>query len=121
MQSRLAVPLGLILGIASVTGAARASDDAATIVKRASANFAGAKTYQGTWEMTTSMGQMGSMTLNMEIKSVSASGKLFTKMTPSGQATGMMAMGAQMANMTMVDDGKNAYMYMQAMNQYSKM
>lgn len=120
MQRVFAARLGLLLGLSAVAVSARAADEAAAIVHTAAAYMSAGKSYQGLWETTNSMGQMGSMTLNMDMKMVPASGKAYMKVTPTGQATGMMAMGAAMANATIVDDGKNMYMYMQAVNGYFK-
>jgi len=114
------VRLGMVLCGLAAAQAVQAGPDAAAIVKKATAAISGAKTYQATWEITSSAGQMGSMVLNMDMKRVPASGKTYMKIAPTGQATGMMAMGAAMANTTMVDDGKTAYVYMQAQGGYYK-
>lgn len=104
-----------LIGLAA---SAAAAQDAAAIMKRAEQAIQNARTYQAVWQMTTSMGQMGSMTMKMEIKK--SGNKTAMKMSPVGQPTGMMAMGATMANMQMVDDGKTSWVYLAGMNGYMK-
>jgi outer membrane lipoprotein-sorting protein len=120
MQKSLTVRIGLILGCLAAAPAALAGPDAAAIVKKATAAMKTAKSYQATWDIKSSAGQMGTMSLSMEMKMVPASGKMYMKVAPTGQATGMMAMGAAFANTTMVDDGKTTYMYNQAQGGYYK-
>src|SRR6266496_4184996 len=69
-----------------------------------------AKTYQTTWETSISAAQ-GSMKVATEIKRIAAQGKTRVKVSPVGTPTGQLAMGAAMANMLFVDDGKFAYSY----------
>src|SRR5207302_331839 len=92
MQIIWAVRLGLLLGALTTMGSAAVAQDPAAIMKKASAGMTVANTYQATWETTTSMGQMGSMNLTTEIKSVPAAGKSYVRVTPNGPGTGMMAM-----------------------------
>lgn len=99
---------------------AMAAPDAAAIMKKATASMKGLKTYQATWVMTMGMGAMGTMSINMDMKMIPGQGKFAMKMSPTGQATGQMAMAGAMANMQSVDDGKNMYMYLPVMGGYQK-
>jgi len=107
------------LAVAGVAVPASAAPDAAAIMRKAFAGMKSAKTYQARWLMIMSMGEMGSMTMNMDMK-MTASGKAAITTTPAGKATGMMAMGAGMASSTAVSDGKTVTMYMKGMNAYWK-
>lgn len=109
----------LALGLATLATAAMAGPDAAAIMRQAQASMKTANTYQALWKINVSMGEMGSMTMDMDMKTTNG-GKVFMSMTPSGKATGMMAMGAAMAKTTVVGDGKTTYVYMAGMNQYMK-
>lgn len=111
---------GLILGALSLLMAqSLAAPSGEEIIKKASAAMQSAKSYQAVWQMNMSMGPMGSVSLAMDIKMLPGK-KMYMKMTPIGQPTGQMAMGAAMMNMQMVDDGKNMWAYMPATKQYSK-
>jgi outer membrane lipoprotein-sorting protein len=111
---------GMLLAVLAVGAQANAAPDAAAIMRKAGEAMMRAKTYQATWAMTSTMGTMGSLQMNMEVRTIPASGKTFLRISPAGQASGMMAMGAAMANSLIVDDGKTTYVYMQAMGGYSK-
>src|SRR2546421_12454025 len=103
--------IGSLMGfaiMAAATGSAWAAPDANAIMKKSMAAMSGAKTYQATIQMNTTMGPANSATASMDIKMVPAQGKLAVKMAPVGQATGLMAQAAMFMNMTMVDDGKNS-------------
>ncbi len=100
--------------------AGAAAQDGAAIMRKAVDAMSKAKTYQAQWKMVVSMGNMGSMTMNMDMKTTS-DGKARVTTEPSGQGTGMMAAGAAMASSVAVSDGKTLYMYMKAMNTYMKM
>ena len=97
-----------------------AAPDPAAIMKKAGLAVNNAKTYQGKWRMVISMGDMGTMSMDMDVKTTS-DGKAYIATTPVGTPTGMMAMGAAMAATTTVSDGKTLYTYIKAMNAYQKM
>ncbi len=108
-------------GLATFLGAsAMAGPDAAAIIRKASAPMKTAKTYQAKWRMVMSMGDMGTMSMDMDMKTTS-DGKAYVTTTPVGTPTGMMAMGAAMASTTTVSDGKTVYIYLKGMNAYQKM
>lgn len=115
--------VAVLCAVAALAAGSASAQDGKAILKKMSSTMqetvAGASTYQSTMLMTTSMGQMGSMTARMEIKMLPKR-KMAMDMNPVGAGTGMMAMGAAMAQMKMVDDGKNMWMYMVKMKQYMK-
>lgn len=120
MNTVYASRCGLLLGALSLlTTRTLAAPSGEEIIKRASAAMQSARSYQAVWQMSMNMGQMGSVSLAMDIKMIPGK-KMYMKMTPVGQPTGQMAMGAAMMNMQMVDDGTNMWAYMPAMKQYNK-
>jgi outer membrane lipoprotein-sorting protein len=106
-----------LVGLSLATSAA---PDGNAIMRKAVEAMSKAKTYQSDWRTIISMGSMGSMTMNMSMKTAPG-GKVYMHTTPAGQGTGMMAAGAAMAESITVSDGKTVYMYMKAMNAYMKM
>ncbi|MEP6757152.1 MAG: hypothetical protein ABJA67_16730 [Chthonomonadales bacterium] len=88
------------------------------IITRNQAVMKGAKTYQAVMSMTQNMGAQGSMMLNVEAKI--AGKKSMMKISPTGQATGLMAMGAAMANVEVYNDGTKMITYMKSLNTYSE-
>lgn len=94
--------------------------DAAAIMKQAGDAISKAKTYHGKWRMVMSMGEMGSMSMEMDVQAT-RDGKVRVETKPVGTPTGMMAMGAAMATTTTVSDGKNVYTYLKGLNAYQKM
>ncbi len=109
------VALAMALGTAG-----SAAPDGASIMRKAVDAMSKAKTYQANWRMVISMGNMGNLTMNMDMKTTS-DGKARITTEPAGQGTGMMAAGGAMASSLAVSDGKTLYMYMKAMNSYMKM
>jgi len=118
--TRAARPVILAAALSLTVASAQAAPDARALVTSATSAMQKARSYQGTWLMTMSMGQIGSLSMSIDMKMVPAAGKFAVKMAPTGQATGQMAMGAPMVNMSMVSDGKTVYVYMPAMNGYSR-
>jgi outer membrane lipoprotein-sorting protein len=110
-----------MLGAALLLSApATASPDAKTIIGKAKAAMKNAKTYQATLVTSMDMGQMGSMSISTQVKSI-AGKKTLVKTTPIGKPTGMMAMaGPAASEMQIVDDGKFTWFYFKGMNAYSK-
>jgi outer membrane lipoprotein-sorting protein len=109
----------LLCALALIAAPAPAAPTAQDILKKAEATMNGARTYQAAFRTNVSMGQMGSISMNMRIRAI-PNKKMSMTTTPNGQPTGMMAMGAANANMTVVDDGKTFWVYMPAMKMYSK-
>ncbi|MBM3494526.1 MAG: hypothetical protein FJX72_09450 [Armatimonadetes bacterium] len=107
------------LALTVAASGAYAAPDGAAIIRKAVQSMRQAKTYQSEWRVIVSMGNMGSMTMNMTMKTTS-DGKARVTTEPSGKGTGMMAAGGAMASSTAVSDGKHMYMYMKAMNSYIK-
>jgi outer membrane lipoprotein-sorting protein len=114
-----AVHRGLITGVLAILVSQAFAQDAQQVMKRAEAAMKSVKTYQATMVMSMEMGQMGSMSMNMDIKMI-PNKKMTMKMSPAGQPTGMMAMGAASMNMHMVDDGKTMWTYMPMMKGYAR-
>lgn len=94
-----------------VCTAAGAAPDAAAIMKKAQSLMEAPKTYQARWLMSISMGQMGTVSMNMDVKIVPGQGKIHMKLNAAGQGSGQIAMTAPMASMELVDDGKTAIVY----------
>jgi outer membrane lipoprotein-sorting protein len=115
---RFAQSLAMATLLSSTAVASLAAPTAQEIMQKSAATMKSSKTYQAVMGMTTSMGQMGSMSLNIDIKK--SGEKMSVTTSPSGQATGQMAMGAAFATMHMVSDGKTTWTYMPAMKQYFK-
>lgn len=109
----------LMLPALAVMLHAHAAPDPAAIMRKAAEAVKKAKTYQATWHIVTSMGDMGSLTMEMVMKTT-ADGKAHVTTKPIGTPTGMMAMGAAMAETTMVSDGKTLWVYLKGMNAYQK-
>jgi len=105
----------LTAGIAQAWAAPTAAD----VIQKSKTTYNAMKTYQGKWQMDMKMGQMGSMSMLMDVKMLPGKAARIAT-SPVGQATGMMAMGAAMSQMQMVDDGKTAWTYMPAMKMYTK-
>lgn len=106
--------------VAAVSASVWAAPNAAAIIRKAAEPMKKARTYQAKWRMVMSMGDMGAMSMDMDVKTTS-DGKAYVSTVPVGTPTGMMAMGAGMAASTTVSDGKVVYMYMKGMNAYQKM
>ena len=94
--------------------------NAQEIVNKCKSVMTSVRTYQGTWQMSMSMGQMGAMAITMDMKSIPKSGKMFMKVTPFGTPSGMLAATGGSMNAQMTDDGKVLYKYDKNKNQYSK-
>ncbi len=103
-----------------IAGPVLADAQADAIIKKAQAAMNNVNSYQAVWEMQTSMGPQGSMSMTMTMKSKPKEGKFIIKIAPAGKPTGQMAMAGAMMNMEMVDDGKTMYMYMPVMGGYRK-
>lgn len=97
-----------------------AGPDAQDIAMKCKAVMTAVRTYQGTWQMSMIMGQMGSMSITMEMKAVPSSSKLYMTVKPLGTPSGMLAAPGASMNAQMIDDGKNLYKYDRNKNQYSK-
>lgn len=120
MTKRITIPVLAALVVLVWQTPALSAPDAAAIVRKAAEAAKKAKTYQAKWRTVISMGDMGSMTMDMNVKAT-ADGKTRVETTPVGTPTGMMAMGAAMASTTVVSDGKTMYLYLKGMNAYQKM
>jgi outer membrane lipoprotein-sorting protein len=105
--------------IALVVAQATAQPDAGVILQRARKALTGLTSYQARWVMNMTS-NVGSLTMNMDMKVIPAQGKLAMTMSPAGKATGQMAMASMMLQMQMVDDGKTAFFYMPMMGGYQK-
>jgi len=111
---------GLVLGALSLLAVrTMAAPTGEEIMKKAAAAMKSARTYQAIWQMSMSMGTMGSMAMNMDIKMIPGK-KMRMSMATAGQPTGQLAMMGSMMNMQMIDDGKTMFMYNPVMKQYSK-
>lgn len=120
MTTRSAGGVCAVMALAVLAASTNAAPDPAAIMKKAGESVTKAKTYQSTWRVVVTMGDMGSMSMDMVMKMASG-GKAFVSTTPAGKPTGMMAAGANMAASTTVSDGKTAIIYMKGMNSYQKM
>src|SRR5258708_17023605 len=89
-----------------------AGPDAKTIMKRCEANLSFYRTYQAVWEASMSMGQMGVVALNLDMKISPSDRKSSLKIAPLGQPTGSFMMAAPNLNAWHVGDCKNSYLYL---------
>jgi outer membrane lipoprotein-sorting protein len=96
-----------------------AAPTAQEIMAKSVAAVKGLKSYQAVMQMNMSMGTMGSVAMQMDLKSMGDK-KTAVSTRPAGQATGQMAMLAQLLTMQIVDDGTNMWMYRPAAKAYSK-
>ncbi len=91
--------------LALASASASAAPTPQQIIEKGQARINSAKTYQVTYQMTQTMGAMGSMKMTMNIKAIPGK-KMWMNTTPTG--------------MMMVDDGKTMYRYIAPMKQYIK-
>ena len=108
----------LIVTIAFAATSTAFAQTAEQIVQKNVSLMKSAKSYQAQMTMTQNMGPQGSMTILLDAKQ--AGKRTFMKMTPSGRATGMMAMGASFANIEVYNDGITTFTYMKGLNSYTK-
>jgi len=120
MRFSSAVRNGVLVLVLSV-GASRATlaQSPAEIVKKASALYDHARTYQATVVMDMSMGPLGRSSMVTQVKAV---GNAKVHATTRAQSSGgsRAGIGSAGMNIEMVDDGKTMYTYMPGQNKYSK-
>lgn len=106
-----------VLTVCSVSGVQAQSPQA--IMKKVQANYNTAKTYQSVQRVQMSLGQMV-FPLNIVIKAI-PNKKMAVTTTPAPAAPGVAQSPFSAAmNQKVVDDGKNFYIYMAALNKYMK-
>jgi outer membrane lipoprotein-sorting protein len=108
-----------MLALSAAGVCASAAPDAVQILEKSNAVYKNAKSYQAVYQCDMSFGKAGSMSLNIDLKTIPQK-KIAMQIKPNGPGTGDLGKRAVGLNMVIADDGQASAAYVGARNSYMR-